>query len=67
MDSLTAVEVKQCLEREFGVFLMPKEMHNLTFARLNQLAEKGKEEQPSQGTQFLLCGNYLWHKSTGSL
>jgi hypothetical protein len=68
MDSLTAVEIKQCLEREFGVFLMPKEIHSLTFARLNEIAEKGQEEQTSQGTQFLLlCGNYLWHKSTGSL
>jgi hypothetical protein len=53
MDSLTAVEVKQCLEREFGVFLMPKEIRSLTFAHLNGMAEKGQEEQPSQGTQLL--------------
>jgi hypothetical protein len=35
MDSLTAMEVKQLLEREFGVFLTPKEILNLTFACLN--------------------------------
>jgi fatty acid synthase len=50
MDSLTAVEVKQCLERDFGVFLIPKEIRGLTFARLSGMAQKGQEEHPSQGT-----------------
>ncbi|XP_023716205.1 fatty acid synthase-like [Cryptotermes secundus] len=48
LDSLTVVEVKQSLEREFGIFLMPKEIRSLTFARLNEMAEKGKEELASQ-------------------
>jgi acyl carrier protein len=64
MDSMTLVEIKQSLEREFGVFLMPKEIRSLTFARLSEMAEKTQkpegEEQPSQGTQVLfLSGNYL--------
>jgi fatty acid synthase len=60
MDSFTVVEIRQSLEREFGVFLMPKEIRSLTFARLNEMAEKGQEEPASQGTQLLLlCGNYL--------
>jgi fatty acid synthase len=49
MDSLTAVEIKQSLEREFGVFLMPKEIRSLTFAGLNEMAEKGQGEQTSEG------------------
>jgi fatty acid synthase len=60
LDSLTVVEVKQALEQEFGVFLMPKEIRSLTFARLNEMGEKGKEEPTLQGTQLLLLsGNYL--------
>jgi fatty acid synthase len=60
VDSLTATEIKQCLEREFGIFLLPKEIRSLTFACLKDMAEKGQEEPASQGTQlFLLCGNYL--------
>jgi fatty acid synthase len=54
MDSLTAVEIKQCLEREFGVFLMPQEIRTLTFACLQDMSEKGQEEPASRGTQLLL-------------
>jgi fatty acid synthase len=45
MDSLTVVEIKQCLEREFGVFLTPKEVRCLTFARLNEMSEYGEGVQ----------------------
>lgn len=45
---MTNVEIKQSLEREFGVFLTPKEIRSLTFARLNEMAEKGKEELASE-------------------
>jgi fatty acid synthase len=38
MDSMTAVEIKETLEREFEVYLTPQEMRNLTFARLNELS-----------------------------
>jgi fatty acid synthase len=54
LDSLMVVEVKQSLEREFGVFLKPQEIHSLTFARLNEMDEKRKEEPASRGTQLLL-------------
>jgi fatty acid synthase len=53
LDSLTAVEIKQSLEREFGVFFTPKDIRKLTFARLNEMDEKGQEAQISQGTQLL--------------
>jgi hypothetical protein len=59
LDSLTAAEIKQCLEQEFGVFLSPKEIRSLTFTHLKDMAEKGQEEPASQGTQLLLlCGNF---------
>jgi hypothetical protein len=57
---MTAVEIKQSLEREFGVFLTPKEIRSLTFTCLNEMDEKGQETQISQGTELLsLSGNYL--------
>ncbi|XP_052751981.1 fatty acid synthase-like isoform X2 [Galleria mellonella] len=37
MDSMTAVEIKQTLEREFEVFLTAEEIRNLTFAKLYAL------------------------------
>jgi fatty acid synthase len=60
IDSLTAVQIKQSLEREFGVFLTPKQIRSLTFARLKEMAENGQEAHISQGTHlFLLSENYL--------
>jgi fatty acid synthase len=64
MDSMTAVEIKQSLEREFEIYLTPQEIRSLTFARLEEMAAKNQdnegEEQPSQGTQLLhLNVNYL--------
>jgi fatty acid synthase len=64
VDSLTAVEIRQSLEQEFGVFLTTKEIRSLTIAHLSEIAKKGKEpeaeNQLSQGTQLLLLsGNYL--------
>jgi fatty acid synthase len=48
MDSMTAVEIKQSLEREFEVFLTPQEIRSLTFAHLRDMAanmwhNKGEE------------------------
>lgn len=37
MDSMTAVEIKQSLEREFEVFLTAHDIRNLTFARLLEI------------------------------
>jgi hypothetical protein len=60
MDSLTVLEIKQSFERDFGVFLTPKQIRSLTFARLNEMVEDEQETQPSQGTQLLLLsGNDL--------
>jgi hypothetical protein len=60
MDSLTVLEIKQSFERDFGVFLTPKQIRSLTFAHLNEMAENEQETQPSQGTQLLLLsGNDL--------
>lgn len=33
-----AVEIKQCLEREFDIFLTAQEIRNLTFAKLNKMS-----------------------------
>lgn len=33
MDSMTGVEIKQALEREFEIFLSPAEIRHLTFGR----------------------------------
>jgi fatty acid synthase len=38
MDSMTTVEVKETLEREFEVYLTPQEIRNLTFASLDELS-----------------------------
>jgi acyl carrier protein len=38
MDSMTAVEIKETLEREFEVYLTPQEIRNLTFASLDELS-----------------------------
>jgi fatty acid synthase len=60
MDSMTAVQLKQSLEREFGLFLTPKQIRSLTFARLKEMAENWEEARISQGTHLLLLsGNYF--------
>lgn len=33
MDSMTGVEVKQTLEREFDIFLTTQDMRNITFTK----------------------------------
>ena len=38
MDSITVVEIKETLEREFEVFLTPQEIRKLTFASLDVLS-----------------------------
>jgi fatty acid synthase len=64
MDSMTAVEIKQTLEREFELYLTPQEIRNLTFARLEELSASEQnteaEEQSLEGTShFFQGGNYL--------
>jgi len=54
MDSMTAVEIKATLEREFEVYLTPQEIQNLTFARLNELSTDNRftevEKRQLEGT-----------------
>jgi fatty acid synthase len=54
MDSMTAVEIKQTLEREFDLYLTPQEIRNLTFAGLEELGTRNQktemEKQSSEGT-----------------
>jgi hypothetical protein len=38
MVSMTVVEIKETLEREFQVYLTLQEIRNLTFARINELS-----------------------------
>jgi fatty acid synthase len=38
MDSMTAVEIKETLERDFEVYLTSQEIRNLTFASINELS-----------------------------
>ncbi|CAH1160281.1 unnamed protein product [Phaedon cochleariae] len=39
MDSMTAVEIKQILERDYEVFLSPKDMRTMTLAKLKKIQE----------------------------
>lgn len=39
MDSLTAVELKQILERDFGIYITTSELHALTFEKLRELTD----------------------------
>jgi len=58
MDSMTAVEIKENLEREFEVYLTPQEIRNLTFARLDELSAANQstevDKQHLEGTNTIL-------------
>jgi fatty acid synthase len=58
MDSMTAVEIKDTLEREFDIYLTPQEIRSLTFARLNELSAVKQctevDEQQLEGTHTIL-------------
>jgi len=58
MLSITAVEIKESLEREFEVYLTPQEIRNLTFARLDELLAGNRsievEKQQLEGTHSIL-------------
>jgi fatty acid synthase len=58
MDSMTAVEIKETLEREVEIYLTPQEILNLTFARLNELSAANEctevEKQRLKGTYTIL-------------
>ena len=60
MDSMTAVEIKETLEREFEVYLTPQEIRNLTFLSLdalsaaNQCTEVDKRQLEGTHTHTIL-------------
>jgi acyl carrier protein len=58
MDSMTVVEIKETLEREFEVYLTLHEVRILTFARLNELSLANQctevNKQQLEGTNTIL-------------
>jgi fatty acid synthase len=54
---MTAVEIKETLEREFEVYLTPQEIRNLTFASLDELSAANQctevEKRQLEGTHTL--------------
>ncbi|VEN38432.1 unnamed protein product, partial [Callosobruchus maculatus] len=47
MDSMTSVEIKQTLEREFEIFLSSKDIRSLTLARLKEIEMEKYETDSS--------------------
>jgi len=48
MDSIMSVEIKQTLERDFGIFLTAQNIRNLNFAKLTEMRNKDIEWQKTQ-------------------
>jgi len=44
MDSMMAVEIKQTLEREYGIFLTAENIRNLNFAKLTEMHDLKREK-----------------------
>jgi len=44
---MTAVEIKQTLEREFEVFLTAQDLRNMTFSKLASLDAAASSQMPS--------------------
>ncbi|KAK9884211.1 hypothetical protein WA026_005161 [Henosepilachna vigintioctopunctata] len=64
MDSMTAVEIKQTLEREFEVFLTAQDIRNLTLTRLQEIQSSGETTQltsldPHEPAGFQLVLRYI--------
>ncbi|CAH0548596.1 unnamed protein product [Brassicogethes aeneus] len=57
MDSMTAVEIKQTLEREFDVYLTAQDIRSMTFARLRDIqTEKENEVEGADKKDKALVG-----------
>ncbi|KAJ8675796.1 hypothetical protein QAD02_011582 [Eretmocerus hayati] len=51
MDSMMAVEIKQTLERQFGVFLNVQDLRNLNFKRIQEISENsGASEKKGEAS-----------------
>ncbi|XP_046608837.1 fatty acid synthase-like [Neodiprion virginianus] len=48
MDSMTAIEIKQTLEREFEVFLTAADIRSLNFAKLQEMSAKQTKESENE-------------------
>ncbi|KAL3270432.1 hypothetical protein HHI36_020987 [Cryptolaemus montrouzieri] len=73
MDSMTAVEIKQTLEREFEVFLTAQDIRSMTFARLQEI-QQSKESDREAGivhqrlpTGIELILRYLGDEATSTI
>ena len=68
MDSKTAVEIKETLERDFEVYHTLQEIRNLTFANLNELSAVNQfsevNEGQLEGTNTQFCSK-MGIESTG--
>lgn len=51
MDSMTAVEIKQTLEREYDIMLTAQDIRNLNFAKLMEIRDKHLEQEKIQSQQ----------------
>ncbi|KAJ8976879.1 hypothetical protein NQ317_001203 [Molorchus minor] len=56
MDSMTAVEIKQTLEREFEIFLTAKDIRTMTLARLMEIQEEKLEATQADAGQSSYFG-----------
>jgi len=58
MDSMTAVEIKETLEREFEVYLTLQEIRKLTFVSIDKLSVANRsteaDKQQLEGTNTIL-------------
>lgn len=61
MDSMTAVEIKQTLEREYEVFLTAQDIKSMTFARLIEIQAEKDAENQSGKCNFLIEIKMLKH------
>ncbi|XP_067015649.2 fatty acid synthase [Anabrus simplex] len=60
MDSMTGVEVKQTLERDFEVFLTPVEIRDLTILRLKELSEaRNQSDEDKSNEETVTMENVL--------
>lgn len=49
MDSLMGTEIRQTLERKFDLLISAQEIRNLTFGKLNELAQSaGSQSEPNK-------------------
>lgn len=53
IDSMMVVEIKQTMEREFDIHFTPKEIRNLTFAKLNEMSNANTGSDNTQAEKSI--------------